>query len=208
MLLFNAFTFIYKHPTVGANLVRDVVSSSASISAFLILITALGMYKGVHYLRKLYLIIPILVAMFINTFISSYFDKVVYDSDDGITDLGIGIKTTQAPWVKIFLYLVPILVIIIAIIYFLLTLREVTERIIKNRIICFIIGFTLTILGSIIYGGSGLFEQMSSLYQGTFEYIAWISAAVCWSIAPIIMVVGFYLGRIRKPEKELSINNL
>jgi len=208
MLLFNAFTFIFKHPTVGANISRDCVTSFGSLSAFLIFITAFGMYKGEHYLKKWYFIFPTSIAMFINTFISSYFDCVVYDSPDGVTDNLIGIKTTQAAWVKIFLYGVTIIMIILAIIYFTLTRRDVSELIIKKRIIYFIIGFTLIICGLLIYGTSGLIEQMSSEFQGTFEYIAWISAAMCWSVAPILMFVGFNLGRVKQKDKEIQTSGI
>ncbi|MBN1329371.1 MAG: hypothetical protein JXA54_07850 [Candidatus Heimdallarchaeota archaeon] len=202
MLIFNGLTFIFKHPTLGANIIRDCVTSFGSLSAFLIFITSFIMYNGEHYLKKWYFIIPISAITIINSFISSYFDYVVYDSPNGIIDLGIGIKTTQAPWVKIFLYGIPLIMILLAIIYLALTRKDVVEIIIKKRILYFIFGFALIIAGILIYGISGLFEQLSLEYQGTFEHIAWISAALCWSLAPILMVIGFYRGRLNE-----KINN-
>jgi len=118
-LMFNGLNFLYKHPVYGADIIRDFVSGGGSIGAFLIFATAFSMYKGEHYLKKWYVNLPLIIAMLANTLIGAVFDRVVYDSDDGLTDLGIGIKTTQDyTWVLIFLYLIPVIMIIFAIIYF------------------------------------------------------------------------------------------
>ncbi|MHA1212737.1 MAG: hypothetical protein ACTSSH_09775 [Candidatus Heimdallarchaeota archaeon] len=210
-LVFNGFTFIFEHPTTGAKIFRDIVSAGGSVASFFIFASAFIMFKGEHYIRKWYFIVPMIVGMIVNTSIVIFFDHVVYDSPDGITDIGEGIKTTQEPWVKIFLYGVPILLISAAIFYFALTRRTVDEKIIKKRILYFILGFSSIILGTVIYAIAGLFEQLSEFASGAFEYLVFILAGLCWTAAPILMFLGFNIGRLgkrkKKPDIEESISS-
>jgi len=185
-LMFNGLNFLYKHPVYGADIIRDFVSGGGSIGAFLIFATAFSMYKGEHYLKKWYVNLPLIIAMLANTLIGAVFDRVVYDSDDGLTDLGIGIKTTQDyTWVLIFLYLIPVIMIIFAIIYFARTRKEVEDPIVKKRILFFILGFTFMVLGVLVFLLNGL-------------------ATIFWIVGPILQLVGFNLGKISPAGEEKS----
>ncbi|MHA1556671.1 MAG: hypothetical protein ACTSPM_07005 [Candidatus Heimdallarchaeota archaeon] len=152
-LLFNALTFVFT--SVDQNAVhyfRDISTSSGCVGAFLVFLTAFTMYKGLHYLKKWYFIIPIAIVCIVDVFVGAIFDHVV--ADDPVVG---GIKTTQAPWVMIFIYGIPVVMIILANIYFLLTKREVYEKIVKKRITLFVIGFSLIVLGVLIYALYGIF---------------------------------------------------
>jgi len=194
MLVLNGLTFLYKHPTVGANIIRDFVVGAGSVASFLIFATAFSMFKGEHYLKKWYVNFPLIVIMIANTTLGVIFDRVVYDSDDGVTDLGIGVKTTQELWVMIFIYLIPTIMIFSAIVYFAKTRKEVEDPLIKKRILLFILGFTFIIFGVFIFAINGVIEQ---LITGTaWEFIFWIFAELCWVTAPILMFIGFNIGKI------------
>ncbi|NHJ32763.1 MAG: hypothetical protein FK732_07865 [Asgard group archaeon] len=199
-LVLNGLNFLYKHPITGAKIIRDVVSGAGSVGSFLIFATAFSMYKGEHYLKKWYVNFPLVIVAFANTVVGLVFDTVVYDSDDGVTDLGTGIKTTQEPWVMIFLYLIPIIMISLAIFYFAKTRKEVEDPMIKKRILLFILGFTFIIIGVLIFGAGGIVEQ---LIVGTaWEFIIWIFAELFWVTAPILMIVGFNIGKISLSKEE------
>lgn len=193
-LILNGLNFLYKHPTTGANVIRDFVSGAGSIASFFIFATAFSMYKGEHYLKKWYVNFPLIILMVVNTTIGAIYDKVVYDSDDGVTDLGLGVKTTQELWVMIFLYLIPTILIVLAIIYFAKTRKEVEDPLIKKRILFFILGFTFIIFGVLIFAISGVIEQL--IFGTPWEFIFWIFAELCWITGPILMLIGFNLGKI------------
>ncbi len=202
-LVLNGLNFLYKHPLIGANLIRDVVTGTGSIASFLIFATAFSMFKGEHYLKKWYINFPLIIIAFSNTIVGAVFDHVVYDSDDGVTDLGTGIKTTQEPWVMIFLYLIPVIMIILAIVYFMKTRKEVDDSLIKRRILYFILGFTFIIIGVFIFGISGIIEQL--IMNTPWEFIFWIFAELFWVTAPILMFIGFSIGKISLGKEEKII---
>lgn len=197
-LLFNALTFVFT--SVDQNAVhyfRDISTSSGCVGAFLVFLTAFTMYKGLHYLKKWYFIIPIAIVCIVDVFVGAIFDHVV--ADDPVVG---GIKTTQAPWVMIFIYGIPVVMIILANIYFLLTKREVDEKIVKKRITLFVIGFSLVVLGVLIYALYGIAEQIFDLESPTLEFISWIFASLSWGAAPILMLIGFYIGKASKDSVE------
>ncbi len=200
-LVFNGLNFLYKHPVTGANVIRDFVSGGGSVGAFLIFATAFSMYKGEHYLKKWYVNLPLIVVMIANTLIGAIFDKVVYDSDDDLTDLGTGIKTTQDyTWAMIFLYLIPVIMIIFAIIYFARTRREVEDPIVKKRILFFILGFTFMVLGVLVFLLNGIVDEIRP--ESPWEIVFWVLATMLWIAGPIIQLIGFNLGKISPNGKE------
>ncbi len=201
-LLLNGLTFLFTEPTAGANLIRDFVTGSASVAAFLIFATAFSMFHGEHYLKKWYLFLPLIACTLVNTIIGSYFDSVVWDSEDGLPTTD-GIKTTQAPWVMIFIYLIPTIVICLAIFFFIMTRKEVEDPLIKKRILYFILGFTFIVAGVLPYALGGIYEQIFSQESITLEYVGWIIAEAFWVVAPVLMLVGFYRGKIRKRYQEV-----
>jgi len=154
------------------------------------------MYKGQYYLKKWFFTLPILIAIIINTIILVLCDHIVYDSPDGKTDIGEGIKSTQATWVLIFLFIIPGIMIITALFYLIKTRNEVTDEIIKRRILFFILGFSFVIIGMLIIGIAGALDELFSLIE-TWEFIILIAGNVFWFIAPILCFVGFNIGRIK-----------
>jgi len=196
-LIFNALTFLFRHPTAGAQALRDMVTICSSIASFMLFLSAYVIYRGVFYLKKWYVIVPFVVGLFINTFLCTYFDGVVYDSPDGVTDLGIGIKTTQDAWVMIFLYFIPLLLIMIAVFYLVLTKRETEDAIIRSRINYFIIGFSTIVLGAIVFSSSGIIEQLYKPLSMETELSIFFAAEVFWILGPIMMLVGINLGRLK-----------
>ncbi|NHJ48813.1 MAG: hypothetical protein FK733_13600 [Asgard group archaeon] len=195
------FLFLYEHPVIGAQVLRDFAAGSAIMSSFVFFTTAFVLFKGEHYLKKWYVSLPIIISSLISTIIVATFDYVVYDSPDGITDIGEGIKTTQAPWVMIFLYIVPGLMIITSLAYLIKTRIEVEETIIKKRILYFIFGFSSIIFGMLIIGISGVIEQLASLNQAAENAILLVGNGF-WFIGPIICFIGFNVGRKLLVKKE------
>lgn len=201
-LVLNGLNFLFKDPTIGANAVRDFVSGLGSVGAFLIFATAFSMFKGEHYLKKWYVNFPIIILAIANTVVGAIFDKVVYDSEDQ-TDIGTGIKTTQdAPWVLIFLYLIPVVMIILAIIYFARTRKEVDDPVIKKRILFVILGFTFIVLGVLIFALNGVVDEIYS--DSPWEIVFWIFATFFWITGPILQLIGFNLGKISPAGEEES----
>ena len=199
-LVLNGLTFLYKHPTAGANAVRDFVSGGGSVGAFLIFVTAFTMFKGEHYLKKWYVNFPLIILAIANTTIGAIFDKVVYDSEDHLyTDAGV--KTTQdAPWVLIFLYLVPVVMIILANIYFARTRKEVDDPVIKKRILFVILGFTFIVLGVLIFALNGVVDEINP--DSPWEIVFWIFATLFWIAGPILQLIGFNLGKVSPAGEE------
>ncbi len=196
-LLFNALTFIFtSEDQIAVHYFRDISTSSGCVGAFLVFITAFTMYKGMHYLKKWYFIIPIIIVCTADVFVGAIFDYVVSDPDQG------GIKTTQKPWVMIFIYGIPVIMLILANIYFFLTKREVDETIVKKRITLFVIGFSLVIFGVLIYALYGIIEQVFDFSSSTVEFIFWIIASLSWGSASILMLIGFYIGKAGKDSVE------
>jgi hypothetical protein len=153
------------------------------------------MFKGEHYLKKWYVNLPIIISSIINTLLGAVFDRVVFDSDDGITNEGLGVKTTQDNlWVLIFLYLIPLIMIILANIYFIRTRREVKDPIIKKRILFFILGFSFIVLGVVIFALNGIVDEFWTI--GSWEIIFWVFGSLLWVIGPILQLIGFNLGKI------------
>jgi hypothetical protein len=188
--------FLFEHPTIGAQITRDFIVGFASLSSFIFFITAFIMFKGEHYLKKWHFILPIIIAIIINTVILVQFDHIVYDSPDGVTDIGQGIKSTQASWVLIFLFVIPGLMVIMSLAYLIKTRSEVSDLLIKNRILHFIFGFSCVIIGMLIIGIAGVLDEIVTLVE-TWEYTILIVGNVFWFAAPIICFVGFNIGRIR-----------
>ena len=203
-LLLNGFNFLYLHPVLGAKIIRDFVTSAGSIASFLIFTTALSIYVGGYLLKKYYVIVPIIIIMIINTVIASYFDYVKYDSPND-TDIGNGIKTTQEAWVMIFLYVIPVIMICLAIFFFIKTRSMVKEDIIKKRTLFFIFCFVSIIIGVLIYGMGGIIEQVMTDYPMVYEYVIWILAEIFWTIAPILLLVGFFIGRVKENNYSKNI---
>ncbi len=196
-LLFNALTYLFTTiDHVGVQIIRDVSTISGGIGSFLAFITAFTMYKGLHYLKKWLFIIPIIVLCIVDVTIGAIFDYVDTDKVLG------GVKTTQPLWVMIFLYGIPVIMLIFSIINFYLTRREVEEQIIKKRILFFILGFFFLILGVLIYAVFGIIEQVFDYQSQTVEYITWIFASLSWCVGPILMLVGFYTGKFSKNSTE------
>jgi hypothetical protein len=201
-LIFNALTFIFLHPTTGAQIIRDVTVSSAIFAAALILLTGLAMYKGEYFLMKPLISIPIALATIAAMIIAVIFDLVVYDSDDGVTNIGTGVKTTQEAWVMIFIYGIPLVLIIIALIYFSLTLKQVEESIVRKRILYFIFAYTAIIVGTLIFALGGIFEdEITNLVA---EYVIFVFAEIFWVASPILMLIGFNVGRLKGVVQETS----
>lgn len=198
----NALTFLFKNPDLfAAEFVRDIATSTGSIASFLSFAAAFSLYKGEHYLRKPYFIVPWSLAMIINSVIASVFDVLEED-----TDLP-GIKTTQAIWVMIFLYGIPLILLIVSNIFFGLARREVDNKQIRTRILLFIFGYEFIIFGVLIFAFYGIFEQSLNVSYPVLENIIWIIASLFWTIGPLFMVIGFYLGKAniigrRQPELE------
>ncbi len=195
-LLFNALTYLFTTDQGAVKYIRDVSTISGGVGAFLAFITAFTMYKGLHYLKKWYFIIPTVLVCIVDITIGAIFDTVVPDPDLG------GIKTTQKPWVMIFLYGIPVLMLILTNIYFFHTRKEVEEPIVKKRILFFILGFLFIILGVLIYAIFGILEQVFGYSSPTVEFITWIFASLSWVAGPILMLIGFYIGKISKNSVE------
>ncbi|NHJ84934.1 MAG: hypothetical protein FK734_05700 [Asgard group archaeon] len=200
----NGLNFAYKHPIIGAQAIRDAVTTCSAVAALFIILTGIAVYFGPHYLRKWYIIVPILVITIAVIVIGIIFDGVVYDNDLGTLDTGTGIKTTQEPWVMIFIYGYPMVMIATAIYYFIRSSFKVDEEIIKRRIMFFILGFTFIICGSLVYFIGGLVEQLFSFANESLELIVFIIAELFWAIAPILPLIGFYLG---KPVRKKRISD-
>ncbi|MBK5113738.1 MAG: hypothetical protein KGD59_05415 [Candidatus Heimdallarchaeota archaeon] len=199
-LVFNGLNFLYKHPTTGAGVIRDIVSGAGSIASFLIFATAFSMFKGEHYLKKWYVNFPLIILAFVNTIIGVIFDGVVYDSESGL-NTGTGIKTTQDnAWVLIFLYLIPVVMIILANIYFAKTRKEVDDPIVKKRILFVILGFTLIVLGVLVFALNGVVDEIRP--DSPWEIVFWIFATIFWIAGPILQLIGFNLGKISTKEEE------
>ncbi|NHK32354.1 MAG: hypothetical protein FK730_13455 [Asgard group archaeon] len=188
--------FLYEHPTKGAQIIRDFIVGFGTISSFIFFVTAFIMFKGEHYLKKWYFILPIIIAIVINTVILVQFDHIVYDSPDGITDIGEGIKSTQDSWVLIFLFVVPGLMVILSLAYLIKTRIEVADLLIKKRILFFILGFSFVIIGMLIIGLAGVLDEFFTLVE-TWEFAILIAGNIFWFAAPILCFVGFNIGRIR-----------
>jgi hypothetical protein len=188
--------FLYKHPTDGAQIVRDFIVGFGTISAFIFFVTAFIMFNGEHYLKKWYFLLPIILAIIINTIILVQFDHIVYDSPNIEIDSGNGIKSTQESWVLIFLFVVPGLMVTLALVYLIKTRIEVDDLLIKRRILFFILGFSFVIIGMLIIGLAGLLDEFFSLIE-TWEFVILIAGNVFWFAAPILCFIGFNIGRIR-----------
>jgi hypothetical protein len=194
--------FLYEHPLYGAELIRDFNVSFGLAAAFGFFVNAFIMYKGEHYFKKWYFSLPILITVAACSIIAAIFDTVVYDSPTGL-DIGTGIKTTQDPWVMIFIYIIPGIMTVLSIIYFILTRVEVTESIIKKRILYFILGFSSIIAGMIVIAISGLVEQLLSLSE-TWENVSLLIGFGFWFIGPILCFLGFNIGRKIFPRTDIK----
>ncbi|MHA1500461.1 MAG: hypothetical protein ACTSSB_01330 [Candidatus Heimdallarchaeota archaeon] len=163
--------------------------------------TALVMLKGPHFIRKWFVFIPISAVMITNTVIGCLFDNVVFDDE-----LGIGVKTTQAPWVMIFIYVIPMLMIVSAVGIFIKTRSESSDIIVRRRILFFSLGFSFLVIGSLVYALGGLIEQYTGKLDPIGEYAFWILAEIFWVSSSILTLVGFY---IKKPleQEELPTND-
>jgi hypothetical protein len=64
----------------------------------------------------------------------------------------------------------------------------------------FILGFTFIIFGVVVFGISGLVEQL--IVETALEYLFWIVAELFWVTAPILMIVGFNIGKISRSGEE------
>lgn len=199
-LLANAFTFLFVEPNQAAQIVRDISTSSGVIASFFVFASAFSIYYGFHYLKKSYILLPSIFISVTSAIISILFDEVVFD-----TETGIGVKTTQKPWVLIFLYLIPAIMIIMAEIYFMITRKQTSDPTIKTRIFYFVLGFGLILGGILVYIIFALIEQLIGLESFIIEYVSWIIASVLWALGPILMVVGFYLGRTKNKGKSETI---
>ncbi|MEA2070151.1 MAG: hypothetical protein U9O98_02580 [Asgard group archaeon] len=192
----NALTFLFSQPTFGAQLIRDLTTTFAILAAYFTFITGFSLYKGVYFLKKIYVNIPSLLVVISSIVIVVFFDHVVYDNDNGVIDTGTGLKTTQPLWVKIFLYGIPLILTIIAIIYFNKTRIAVEEEIIKKRISFFIYGFISIIFGSLILVIGGILEQILPTFPLIIEYISWGMTSILYFFAPVLMLIGFYLKKV------------
>ncbi|MHA1629452.1 MAG: hypothetical protein ACTSXO_11125 [Candidatus Heimdallarchaeota archaeon] len=204
-LIFNGLTFLFQHPTRGAQTVRDFVVISSTIAAFLLFLSAIVIYEGEYILKKWFLIVPLTIFLFINSFVTSYFDKVVYDSPDETVDIGNGIKTTQPVWVMIFLYVIPLLLIIKAIIYLILTKKETRDPLIRSRMNYFIIGFSFIVLGAMVFSGSGIIEQLFIPLSTETELTIFFVAELFWILGPILMLVGI---NVKQIDENVSSKNV
>ena len=202
-LIFNALTFVYSEPILTAQIVRDVAIITGVISAGLIFLTAFAIYKGEHILKKWHILLVVFIVIIVSSIIGSIFDHVVIDNETGV-----GIKTTQKPWVMIFIYIIPIAFIILAEIYFILTYRVIDEEIIKKRILFFILGFICIILGVLSFAAGGIYEQNIGYSLGSLEIIPWIIAELFWTAGPILMLIGFFIGKMKKIDESNNSKNL
>ncbi|MHA1556670.1 MAG: hypothetical protein ACTSPM_07000 [Candidatus Heimdallarchaeota archaeon] len=48
----------------------------------------------------------------------------------------------------------------------------------------------------------GIAEQIFDLESPTLEFISWIFASLSWGAAPILMLIGFYIGKVSKDSVE------
>ncbi len=196
-LVFNALTFVYTDYTkYGAQAMRDMTTGAGSIAAFLLFATALVMLKGPHFIAKWYVLIPLVVVMMTNTIIGILFDKVVFDDE-----IGVGVKTTQAPWVMIFIYVIPVLMIIAAVGIFIKIRTESTDEIVRRRILFFSLGFSFFVIGMFIYAISGIIEQLTGSVTPTAELLSWIIAEVFWCVSPFLLLFGFYVKTLTEEEE-------
>ena len=196
-LLANAFTFLFVEPNQAAQIVRDISTSSGVIGSFFVFASAFSIYHGIHYLKKFHILVPFILISISSVIIVILFDEVVWD-----TEAGVGVKTTQKPWVLIFLYLIPAIMIITAEIYFLITRKQSSEPIIRTRMLYFVLGFGSILGGIFVYVIFALIEQLIGLPTFIIEYISWIFASVLWALGPVLMVVGFYVGKMKKSKEE------
>ena len=187
--IFNALTFVYTDPeTIGVQILRDFATGAGSVAAFFLFITALILLKGPHFLSKLYILLPIYFVMVVNTAVGCIFDHVVFDDE-----LGIGVKTTQEPWVKIFIYIIPVLMISIAIGIFIKIRAESTDAVVRRRISFFILGFAFIVIGTFVFATSGIIEQLIGTLNTTIEYLIWVLAEIFWASSPILLLIGFHV---------------
>lgn len=187
--VFNALTFVYTdYEKFGAQILRDFATGAGSVAAFLLFMSALVLLKGPHFLSKWYVMIPIVAVMMANTIVGCLYDHVVFDDE-----IGIGVKTTQEPWVMIFIYVIPMLMISSAVGIFIKIRFESTDILVKRRILFFILGFTFIVIGSLTYAIGGIIEQFIGSLNVYIEYAIWILAEVFWSVSPILCLIGFYV---------------
>ena len=107
----------------------------------------------------------------------------------------------------IFIYVIPVILILLADFYFYLTLRQVQEKRIRLRIFLFIIGFLFIIFGVLIYAIFGIIEQAFGYSNSAVEYLTWLLATFFWVSGPIIQLVGFYLGKGKRNQTEDLLEN-
>jgi len=187
--IFNALTFVYTDPeTVGVQIIRDFATGAGSVAAFFLFMTALVLLKGPHFLAKLYVLVPIYVVMIVNTAVGLIFDHVVFDDE-----LGVGVKTTQEPWVMIFIYIIPVLMISSAVGIFIKIRTESTDSVVRRRILFFILGFSFLVIGTFVFAIGGIIEQLTGTLNTTIEYLIWILAEIFWASSPILLLVGFHV---------------
>ncbi|MBD3192526.1 MAG: hypothetical protein GF308_17940 [Candidatus Heimdallarchaeota archaeon] len=198
-LIFNAITFAFLKPAPGARIVRNLTTSLAVLSAFLIFSAALSMYKGEFFLKKWYILFPFLLILITNIVIVVIFDYTTWIDEN---DLSLGIKTTQAAtWVLAFVYGMPILMIGIGLYYFIRTQMTVEEELIKKRIQFFIFGCASIIIGALIYALGAFLEVLFGFDQTFFEYLYWILAELFWIVGPVLMLSGFYF---KKQQEKIT----
>ncbi|HUU79463.1 MAG TPA: hypothetical protein VMX55_14040 [candidate division Zixibacteria bacterium] len=196
-LLCNALTFLFVNPDEKAvEIIRDYTTSAGVISATLIFAAAYSMYKGTHFLKKWYFFFPVCIITIVSVIIVILFDHVVWDNETGE-----GVKTTQESWVLIFLYVIPAIMIIFAEYYFIKTRMEVSDKLVRKRILYFILGFVFIFCGVLVYILFSILEQTVGIKHSIVEYSSWIIASIFWALGPILMLIGFYQGKIHKKEK-------
>lgn len=196
-LLFNALTFLFVNPDEKAvEIIRDITTSAGIISATLIFAASYSMYKGTHFLKKKYFFFPVCIITIVSVIIVILFDHVVWENETGE-----GVKTTQESWVLIFLYVIPAILIIFAEYYFIKTRKEISDTLVRRRILYFILGFVFIFCGVLVYAIFGILEHTVGINHSIVEYISWIIASTLWATGPILMLIGFYQGKIHKKEK-------
>ncbi|MHA1244238.1 MAG: hypothetical protein ACTSP7_06640 [Candidatus Heimdallarchaeota archaeon] len=198
--VFNALTFVYTDPdAIGVEIFRDIATGAGSVAAFLLFASALVLLKGPHFISKWHVMIPFVVVMMVNTIIGCLFDEVVFDNE-----IGVGVKTTQDPWVMIFIYIIPMLMISSAVGIFIKIRTESSDKLVRRRILFFILGFSFLVCGTIVFALGGIVEHFIGSLNVFVEYLVWILAEIFWASSPIFLLVGFYV-KTQVEEEEVVV---
>jgi hypothetical protein len=188
-LLFQALCFAFPTPDFGAQLFRTISTSTAILGVSFLLASGISLLKGEYFLKKWFIIIPLLTITLTSIILVAIFDYVAYIDPDNPTDWDLKTTTQGNDWILIFLYGVPGIMILLAIILLFRTRSQIQQPLIRERILFFTLGNLAILLGLAIYGLGGVLEKPLNLDGKAGEKLFWFFAQTlldCWTDSNVI----------------------